>query len=69
MSATRCIDRARHWRVVRGTVGIRSPVCVVCGSPNPRPLSADEWAELIDWAQHYNVGARVRAAISERQAS
>jgi hypothetical protein len=45
---------------------MRTPVCIFCGSPNPRPLSEDEWLNLIDWANHYNVGARVRAAIEER---
>ena len=64
--STRCIDRARHWRVLRGTVGMRAPVCVVCGSPNPRPLSEDEWAQVIDWAEHYGVGRHVQAAIETR---
>lgn len=27
--------------------GYRSPVCVRCGTPNPRPLSEAEWDELL----------------------
>lgn len=45
---------------------MRAPVCVVCGSPNPRPLSEDEWAQVIDWAEHYGVGRHVQAAIETR---
>jgi hypothetical protein len=48
---------------------MRTPVCIFCGSPNPRPLSEDEWLTLIDWANHYNVGLRVRTAIEERVAA
>jgi hypothetical protein len=59
----------RHWRIVPRTVGIRAPVCIYCGSPNPRPLSKDEWITLIDWANHYNVGIRCRTAIEEREAA
>jgi hypothetical protein len=62
----RCPGRMRHWRIVPRTIGIRAPVCIYCGSPNPRPLSEGEWATLIDWANHYNVGAHVRAAIEHR---
>jgi hypothetical protein len=43
----RCPHRARHWFTVVGHVGLRSPVCVSCGAPNPRPLSEHDWAELM----------------------
>jgi hypothetical protein len=29
--------------------GFRSPVCVRCGNPNPRPLLDREWDELLDY--------------------
>ncbi len=45
---------------------MRSPVCIFCGSPNPRPLSDFEWEELIDWAEHYPVGEHIRTAIRKR---
>jgi hypothetical protein len=63
-----CPGRFRHWRIAIGTVGLRTPVCVYCGSPNPKPLSATEWRELIDWAENMPVGDHVQAAIKERQA-
>jgi hypothetical protein len=64
---SRCRDRARHWRIAWGTVGLRTPVCVYCGSPNPRPLKDWEWDDLIDWSQDHNVGDHVRSAIESRQ--
>jgi hypothetical protein len=58
----------RHWRIAIGTVGMRTPVCVWCGSPNPRPLAGWEWRDLIDWVEHYDrAGKHVRAAIAEYQ--
>ena len=65
--ADRCPHRARHWRIAFGTVGLRTPVCVYCGSPNPKPLTDDEWAALIDWSQMAAVGDHVRTAIEGRQ--
>lgn len=65
---TACPGRYRHWRIAWRTVGLRTPVCLYCGSPNPRPLTDGEWADLIDWAEHYSVGDHVRAAIEARQA-
>ncbi len=46
----RCPGHSRHWfsfrsRQVGGT-GVRSPVCVRCGSPNPNELTSDEWIGL-----------------------
>jgi|HubBroStandDraft_2_1064218.scaffolds.fasta_scaffold02398_20 hypothetical protein len=67
MRANRCPGRYRHWRVARGTVGMRTPVCVCCGSPNPNPLTEDEWAQLLDWARYHNVGDYVRTAIEKRE--
>lgn len=49
------------------TVGMRAPVCLFCGSPNPKPLSDDEWNEVIGWAEDYQVGQHVRAAIERRR--
>jgi hypothetical protein len=62
-----CPGRARHWRVAFGTVGLRTPVCVFCGSPNPRPLADWEWEDLTDWSQNHRVGDHVKAAIEARR--
>jgi len=62
-----CRGRARHWRIAFGTVGLRTPVCVYCGSPNPKPLTDYEWDDLIGWSQDHNVGDAVRTAIEARQ--
>jgi hypothetical protein len=67
--ATRCPGNMRHWFIIRGTVGLRSPVCVRCGDPNRRRgLTADEWAEL---AQFQEAGGRVgrftKAALQKHQ--
>jgi len=59
----RCPYRARHWRIVYGYPGMRTPVCWDCGSPNPKPLSEQEWINLIDWARDHYVSDHVRAAI------
>jgi len=61
-----CPNRGRHWRTAFGTVGLRTPVCVYCGSPNPRPLADWEWDELIGWASDHSVGDHVRTAIEVR---
>lgn len=66
--ASRCPGRVRHWRIAFGTVGLRTPVCVYCGSPNPKPLTDLEWRELIAWSRNAAVGDRVRAAIEAREA-
>jgi len=63
--SARCPHRARHWRIAFGTVGLRTPVCVYCGSPNPRPLTDQEWGELLDWSRIASVGDHVRTAIEE----
>ena len=59
----RCPGRGRHWRVAFGSIGIRTPVCVYCGSPNPRPLTDQEWRELIGYAKTRSLGDHVRSAI------
>lgn len=65
----RCPARARHWRIALGTVGLRTPVCVYCGSPNPKPLKDWEWDELIDWHENSRrQGLWVSAAIEGRLA-
>ena len=63
---SRCPGRARHWRIAFRTVGLRTPVCVYCGSPNPRPLKEYEWGDLIDWARDHSVGDHVRTALEQR---
>jgi len=65
---TRCRDRARHWRIAFGTVGLRTPVCVYCGSPNPKPLADHEWEALIEHSREFNVGDHVRTAIEAHEA-
>ena len=67
--AARCPGRVRHWRIAFGCVGLRTPVCVYCGDPNPRPLTDDEWQDLIEWSRVANVGDHVRSAIEQREAS
>jgi hypothetical protein len=62
-----CPGRARHWRIAFRTVGMRTPVCVYCGSPNPKPLSEEEWASLLDWSADNRVGRHVAEAIEEYQ--
>ena len=64
-----CPGRARHWRTAFGAVGMRTPVCVYCGSPNPRPLADWEWEDLINWARERSVGDHVRTAIEGRAAT
>jgi hypothetical protein len=66
---SRCPGRARHWRIAWRTVGLRTPVCIFCGSPNPRPLTECEWSDLIDWSQDHGVGDYVRSAIEARAAA
>ncbi len=61
--STRCPGRARHWRIAFRAVGLRTPVCVYCGSPNPRPLKDWEWEELASWARNVSVGDQVRTAL------
>lgn len=67
--STRCPGRGRHWRTAIGTVGLRTPVCVWCGSPNPRPLTDHEWEALIDWSRISSVGDHVRTAIEAHKAA
>jgi hypothetical protein len=62
----RCPGRMRQWRIAFGTVGLRTPVCVFCGSPNPRPLTEAEWRDLADWARDHSVGDHVRTALEAR---
>jgi hypothetical protein len=39
-----CKGRMGHWYSVYGEVGLRSPVCVRCGAPNPRFSDAEQKA-------------------------
>jgi hypothetical protein len=65
---SRCPGRVRHWRAAFGTVGYRTPVCGYCGSPNPKPLTEQERAELLCHAHDHYAGDHVRTAIEEREA-
>lgn len=47
-----CVGFYRHWFSFYRGPGLRSPVCVRCGEPNPRPLTKDEWDALL---QHRKV--------------
>lgn len=46
----RCAGHQRHWFTIgarkAGHTGLRSPVCVRCGAPNPLDLTTDDWLEL-----------------------
>lgn len=66
--ASPCPGRGRHWRIAFRTVGLRTPVCVYCGDPNPKPLTDLEWQDLIDWSRTRHVGDHVRTAIEAREA-
>jgi len=42
----KCPGHMRHWFAPHGIPYVRSPRCVRCGAPNPRPLSDEELDEL-----------------------
>lgn len=47
---------ARHWFAPPRQVGLRSPVCIRCGAPNPRPLNEreqEEWAYYLTSVGEY----------------
>ncbi len=58
---------------VWGAVGLRSPVCMRCAEPNPRPLADSEWAELVSIETAGTVGitfgGHLGAAIRARMAA
>lgn len=62
---SRCPGHMRHWFSVHGQAYLRSPVCVRCGAPNPRPLTDDELRQLEDFNRHYPsyVGGHVVAGL------
>lgn len=65
---SRCPGHRRHWFVLHGSPGARTPVCVRCGAENPKPLKPDEWAELeamIDG--NYRVGRKVYEVVQEHR--
>lgn len=53
-----CRYGVRHWFSVR--VGMRSPVCTRCAADNPRPLTLDDWEQLI---QYREVGGHLQGSI------
>lgn len=63
----KCPGHHRHWFSVHGQAYLRSPVCVRCGAPNPRPLSEEDLGNLADFNHHYPayVGKHVVAALRE----
>lgn len=62
-----CHGYQRHWFSIYGQAYLRSPVCVRCGAPNPRPLTDDELDDLADFvkARPRWAGGRVAAALRE----
>jgi hypothetical protein len=52
---SRCPAMERHWFTVWGRTGLRSPVCMNCGAPNPRPLSDTGWATLVSYLSRHAV--------------
>jgi hypothetical protein len=60
-TGTKCCPRC--WYSIPANVGLRSPVCVRCGNPNPRPLSDDQWADLL-WYREVR-GRPFRAEIEQ----
>jgi hypothetical protein len=56
----------RHWYTLFGHPGLRSPLCVRCAHPNPRPLSETEWDELLHHRQRRGrpFGSQLEAAIT-----
>jgi len=56
----------RHWFIAPRTIGLRTPVCIRCGSPNPRRLTESEWGDLIDWARDHSVSDHVRSALEAK---
>jgi hypothetical protein len=63
----RCTGGARHWFSLAGLTGVRTPVCVRCGEPNPRKLSDAEWADLAYWRGHRYLSKPVEIALREHQ--
>jgi hypothetical protein len=46
-----CPGHGRHWFTFYGQPGLRSPVCVRCATPNPRPLKPEEWDALLSYRE------------------
>lgn len=67
LAASRCPGHQRHWFSVHGQAYLRSPVCVRCGAPNPRPLSDEDLDELVRFNMSYPayVGQHVVNALRE----
>jgi hypothetical protein len=64
-----CKYGRRHWFSVYGAPGLRTPVCVRCEAPNPRPLSDDEWVALTDFrTMGGSVGLFTKIALDRRAA-
>jgi hypothetical protein len=61
-----CPGHGRHWFALHGQVGLRSPVCVRCGAPNPRPLSEGELRELREFAAAFprNINSHTLRALA-----
>ncbi len=64
-----CRGHIRHWFTVYGSPGLRTPVCVRgCGTPNPRPLTEDEWRDLAQYRRLVGrLDAQTEAAIAAEQ--
>ena len=46
-----CPGHGRHWYSFHGQPGLRCPVCVRCGNPNPRPLREPDWDVLLSYRE------------------
>jgi hypothetical protein len=46
-----CPGHGRHWFTFYGQPGLRSPVCIRCAHPNPRPLKPGEWDALLHYRE------------------
>lgn len=44
--------RGPHKFTVYGQPGLKSPTCVRCQQPRPKPLTASELADYLYWREH-----------------
>lgn len=58
-----CGHHGRHWFIVIGTVGIRTPFCERCGAPNPKWSLIDKE----DYEQSGHVGRHPANSLSLRE--
>jgi hypothetical protein len=61
-----CPGHARHWFSIM--VGVRAPVCVRCGHPNPKPLTEQDWEELEAHDRYRPIRGHVGEALAKHRA-